>query len=218
MTICSGRQIYLIGGNSLRNELLANFITEKIGAVCTTGADLNCIPTATASSAEAEKRLVLYDFSNNRESLEDLISSDKTNILQSDYVVLTNVSCNLHIECEALQCGVRGFLYYQGGVETLLKMIHSVFNSELWISRELMTKLLLDGGLKKAPKPKEETALLTAQEQNILNSLTMGFTNAVIADTYCLSPHTVKTHIYHIFKKIKVTNRLQAALWAADHK
>lgn len=216
MTICSGRQIYLIGENSLLNELLANFITEKIGAVCSTGANLNCIPAATASAAE--KRLVLYDFSNSRESLEDLISSDKTNILQSDYVVLTNVSYNLHIECEALQCGVRGFLYYQGGVETLLKMIHSVFNSELWISRELMTKLLLDGGLKKAPKPREETALLTAQELNILNSLTMGLTNAVIADTYCLSPHTVKTHIYHIFKKIKVTNRLQAALWAEHHK
>ena len=216
MTICSGRQIYLIGGNSLLNELLANFITDKIGAVCSTGATLDCIPVATASAAE--KRLVLYDFSNSQESLEDLISSDKTNILQSDYVVLTNVSCNLHIECEALQCGVRGFLYYQGGVETLLKMIHSVFNSELWISRELMTKLLLDGGLQRAPKPRQETALLTAQEQNILNSLTMGFTNAVIADTYCLSPHTVKTHIYHIFKKIKVTNRLQAALWAANNK
>jgi len=215
MTLCSGRQIYLIGVNSLLNELLANFITEKIGAVCTTGATLDCIPAATGSAAE--KRLVLYDFSNSRESLEDLISSDKTNILQSDYVVLTNVSYNLHIECEALQCGVRGFLYYQGGVETLLKMIDSVFKSELWISRELMTKLLLDGGLKKTPRPKGDLASLTAQEQNILNGLTMGLTNADIADTYCLSPHTVKTHIYHIFKKIKVTNRLQAAMWASHH-
>lgn len=215
MTNYSGQQIYLIGANSLLNELLANFITEKTGAACTAGADLSCIPVA--KNSNGVKRLILYDFSNSHESLEDLISSDKTNVLKSDYVVLTNVSDNLQIECEALQCGVRGFLYYQGGVETLLKMINSVLNSELWISRELMTKLLLDGGLKKAPKTKENLASLTAQELNILNGLTMGLTNAVIADTYCLSPHTVKTHIYHIFKKIKVTNRLQAALWAGNH-
>jgi len=215
MTTFSGRQIYLIGANILINELLAHFITEKTGAVCTTGANLHSIPVVEDSTAE--KRLVLYDFSNSHDSLEELISSDKNNILQRDYVVLTNVSNNLNMECEALQCGVRGFLYYQGGIETLLKMIHSVLNSELWISRELMTKLLLDGGLKKTTKAKGGLASLTAQEINILNSLSMGFTNAVIADTYCLSPHTVKTHIYHIFKKIKVTNRLQAAMWAAHH-
>ncbi|GAW66848.1 luxR family transcriptional regulator [Geoanaerobacter pelophilus] len=160
---------------------------------------------------------MLYDFSSRNESLEDLISSDTNNILQTDYVVLTNVSERLNIECEALQCGVRGFLYYQGGIETLLKMIHSVSNAELWISREIMTKLLLAGGLKKNVKQKGDIYTLTPQELNILNGLTKGYSNSAIAETYCLSPHTVKTHIYHIFKKIKVTNRLQAALWAAQH-
>jgi LuxR family transcriptional regulator of csgAB operon len=215
MTERSTAEVFLIGANSLLNELLGHFIGDKIGAVCTTGTTLRCIPAATDGAAQ--KRLVLYDFSSRNESLEDLISSDTNNILQTDYVVLTNVSEKLNIECEALQCGVRGFLYYQGGIETLLKMIRSVSNSELWISRELMTKLLLDGGLKKSIKQKGDAYTLTPQELNILNGLTKGYSNSVIAETYCLSPHTVKTHIYHIFKKIKVTNRLQAALWAAQH-
>lgn len=215
MTSCSGRQIYLIGANSLHNELLAQVITERTGASCTVAATLGSVPLVTPSTAQ--KRLVLYDFSNSGDTLEDLIASDTKNILQSDYLVLINLSPAMNIEIEALQCGVRGFMYYQGGIDTLLKMIHAVLNSELWISRELISELILVSGNKKKPYATESRAALTPREVGILNSLSMGHTNAMIADTHCLSPHTVKTHIYHIFKKIKVSNRLQAAQWASRH-
>lgn len=215
MTSCLGREIYLIGVNSLHNELLAQVVHQRTGASCTVAATLGGIPQEAPYSGQ--KRLVLYDFSNSGDTLEDLIASDTKNILQSDYLVLINLSPDLKIEIEALQCGVRGFMYYQGGIETLLKMIHAVLNSELWISRELISELIQVGGNKKSPRATETRAALTPREVGILNSLTKGHTNAMIADTYCLSPHTVKTHIYHIFKKIKVSSRLQAAQWAAKH-
>jgi DNA-binding NarL/FixJ family response regulator len=214
MVSYTGRQIYLIGANSLLNELLAHLIAEKTGATCTAATTLRSIPQ---SSKTAQKRLVLFDFDYGRDSLENLITSDTNNILQNDYVVLINLSNKLNIECEALRYGVRGFLYYQGGIGTLFEMIDSVLNAELWVSRELMTKLLLEGGLKRAQKPKEELPALTAREVNILSGIAEGLTNAQIADTHCLSPHTVKTHIYHIFKKINVSNRLMAARWAAQN-
>jgi len=169
------------------------------------------------TSGTAQKRLVLYDFSNGCQTLEDLIASDTNNVLKSDYLVLINLLHTLNIECEALHCGVRGFLYYQGGIDTLLKMIHSVLDAQFWISRDLMAELFLLGGLKKTPNPADRTAALSPRELDILKGLSTGLTNMMIADTYCLSHHTVKTHLSHIFKKINVSNRLQAAQWASQH-
>jgi DNA-binding CsgD family transcriptional regulator len=45
----------------------------------------------------------------------------------------------------------------------------------------------------------------------------IGATNEEIGDKLCISPHTVKTHLYNIFKKINVPNRIQATLWAAKN-
>ncbi|MFH1935680.1 MAG: helix-turn-helix transcriptional regulator [Pseudomonadota bacterium] len=59
--------------------------------------------------------------------------------------------------------------------------------------------------------------MLTPREVEILTMMATGATNANIADKLCISPHTVKTHIYNIFKKIDVPNRLQASLWATKN-
>jgi len=48
--------------------------------------------------------------------------------------------------------------------------------------------------------------------------LASGMPNRDIAERLCISPHTVKTHIYNLYKKINVTNRYQAVRWLLDHR
>ena len=63
----------------------------------------------------------------------------------------------------------------------------------------------------------EIRARVREREIEILGLISTGATNADIADKLIISQHTVKTHIYNIFQKIGVPNRLQAALWAGKH-
>lgn len=58
---------------------------------------------------------------------------------------------------------------------------------------------------------------LTLREQEVLRLITRGFSNREIADILCICSDTVKTHVRNIFSKLDVTDRTQAAVWAASH-
>ena len=58
---------------------------------------------------------------------------------------------------------------------------------------------------------------LTQRETEILTLVASGYTNKAISDDFRISPHTVKTHIRNIYKKINVNNRFQAVLWAVTY-
>lgn len=59
---------------------------------------------------------------------------------------------------------------------------------------------------------------LARREQEVLRLIAGGFSNKEIADILSISPDTVKTHVRNIFFKLNVTDRTQAAVWAASHK
>jgi LuxR family transcriptional regulator of csgAB operon len=46
----------------------------------------------------------------------------------------------------------------------------------------------------------------------------MGMRNSDISTTLCISPHTVKTHVYNLFRKIQVANRYEAAQWRSVNR
>lgn len=58
---------------------------------------------------------------------------------------------------------------------------------------------------------------LTVREKQVLSFIASGYTSKAISDVLNIGMHTVKTHIYNIYKKINATNRLQATLWAIKY-
>ena len=59
---------------------------------------------------------------------------------------------------------------------------------------------------------------LTGREIEVLRLIAKGKTNTEISDILSISPHTVKSHVIHIFNKLGVNDRTQAAVWATRHK
>lgn len=208
----SGNQIYVIGPIRILNQLLVQFLSDKTGAGCFIVERLTDIPAAVPCSGKA-KRLIMFAFEDGHVQLETLLEPHSKSLLTTDHLVLFNLEKPGIIEHDALKIGVHGFLYQQDATDILMKMVRAVFDSELWISRSLLTEYLLNNS-RKAEQSRNSQFCLTRREVEILNMISLGHSNAMIADKQCISPHTVKTHVYHLFKKINVSSRIQAANWA----
>ncbi|NVL90002.1 MAG: response regulator transcription factor [Desulfobacterales bacterium] len=209
--------IYIIGPQRLQNELMASFLEQETNARCIQSEDLSHVPNTDDKDA-GQSSLILWDCMGKDLDgcLPKLESDSEKKMLSGHLLALFNVDPGLGIEKMALKQGIRGFFYEQDPLELLPKGVKAIFNGELWASREIMTKYVMeDKGREIAYK--EGITVLTPREIEILTMVAMGAKNEKIADKLCISSHTVKTHLYNIFKKIDVPNRLQAALWAAKH-
>jgi DNA-binding NarL/FixJ family response regulator len=62
----------------------------------------------------------------------------------------------------------------------------------------------------------ETTNQLTKQERHVLSLVSRGWRNAKIATELTISPRTVDNHLYHIFDKLGVASRTEAAVQALN--
>jgi DNA-binding CsgD family transcriptional regulator/ArsR family metal-binding transcriptional regulator len=74
------------------------------------------------------------------------------------------------------------------------------------------------GATGKGVRENSPFGLLTARELEVLRLLSQGATNLEISTQLEISPHTVKSHVIHIFNKLGVDDRTQAAVWALRHQ
>ena len=212
----ANRSIHIVGTNMLNNELMAFYIENQTGIECRISEVLH--PLKVITDVDLNTRyLILFDCHGNvREKIKLQFESNMWKNLLDTYLVIFNISTEMDFENDALNNGVRGFLYEKDGADTLLKLIEAVFNGELWVSRMVLTEALLANRFMPL-SIKKGLHGITSREAGILSLITMGHTNLEIADKLSISHHTVKSHIYHIYKKIRVSTRTQAAQWAVQN-
>jgi two-component system nitrate/nitrite response regulator NarL len=121
----------------------------------------------------------------------------------------------------ALQLGARGILMKHSTTELLFKSIHSVVAGQYWVGRECVAGLvetIRERALPTGAVPRQPTFGLTPRQLDIVSAIVSGSTNQDIAQQFKISSNTVKYHLTNMFEKLGVTNRIELARFAVQHR
>jgi len=114
---------------------------------------------------------------------------------------------------DAMQAGADGYVLKSVGISELVRIIKCFSEGQPIVSPYLVNLTL---GLEAEQKDSENMkgSCLTLREKEILKLITEGKRNKEISNSLCISLETVKSHTKNIYKKLKVKNRVEAAMMA----
>ena len=136
-------------------------------------------------------------------------------IKKRDYnikVLILTVHNELDYLIKAVDIGVDGYILKDSESAELKRAIQSVISGENYIQAGLIPAL--NNRLANRDVDKDKIDSLTSRELEVLIGVANGMINKEIATNLNISERTVKNHISNIFKKIDVSDRTQAAVFA----
>ena len=117
--------------------------------------------------------------------------------------------------------GIKALLSRQSDFEVidfLLDSIRKAVDGDNVFSPEMTTRLVQSLISPSAPRTDQALSTLTPRELEILGYLAAGHSNKVIARHLELAESTVKVHVQNLLRKLDLSSRVQAAVYAVQHK
>ncbi len=154
-------------------------------------------------------------------------------------VLMLTVSEDGHDLAAALRNGAQGYLLKTIEGDLLAEAIRRAARGEPVVSPELMGKLVAAFQSQGAPEPQPAAAAsalpmaaqtppppdasaavaqLSPREEDVLREIARGASNKEIARTLDIAETTVKIHVQHILRKLGLSSRVQAAVYASDRQ
>ena len=127
-------------------------------------------------------------------------------------VLILTVHSEVEYLVKAVDIGANGYILKDSGSVELKQAIMDIINNASYIQPSLIPAL--NSRLINRDMDKEKLKSLTKREVEILAQVASGMFNKEIANNLGISERTVKNHISNIFKKIDVSDRTQAAVFA----
>ena len=127
-------------------------------------------------------------------------------------VLVLTVHNEVEYLLKAVEIGIEGYMLKYSDSSELKKAIFAIAQGDDFIQPSLIP--MLNSKMLERDSDKEKLKALTKREYDVLKLLAVGMYNKEIATRLDISERTVKNHVSNIFKKIDVTDRTQAAVFA----
>lgn len=162
-------------------------------------------------SKEAPDVLLLDINMPNKNGLDVLKELNQSGNRKEKVLVLT-VHNEVEYLIKAVELGVDGYVLKDSESSELKKAIMTILNGEAYIQPDLIP--MLNAKMISMENDYDKIDSLTKRELDVLKNLAIGMYNKEIATKLEISERTVKNHVSNIFKKIGVSDRTQAAVFA----
>lgn len=160
---------------------------------------------------KAKPDVILLDINMPKKDGIEVLSEIKEKKFNTKVIILT-VHNEVEYLIKALDIGADGYILKDAESTELKKAINTVVNGETYIQPKLVPSL--NSRLVSRDIDKDKIDSLTKRELEVLIKVSNGMFNKEIATSLNISERTVKNHISNIFKKIDVSDRTQAAVFA----
>lgn len=159
----------------------------------------------------AKPQVLLLDINMPKKNGIEVLEEIKKRNINVKVLILT-VHDEVEYLLKAVDIGVEGYILKDSESMELKKAINTVINGENYIQPKLIPSL--NKRLVSRDNDKDKIDSLTSRELEVLVQVANGMFNKEIATSLNISERTVKNHISNIFKKIDVSDRTQAAVFA----
>jgi DNA-binding NarL/FixJ family response regulator len=132
--------------------------------------------------------------------------------LPNTAVVIFTAYDNPTYIARAVALGAAGYLVKNASQAELISALQQVATGETLWSRENLRRV--SGAISNSRSSNELEVPLTKRESEVLKQLALGLSNKEIAQALNISYETVKEHVQHVLRKLGVSDRTQAAVWA----
>lgn len=160
---------------------------------------------------EINPQVLLLDINMPKKNGIEVLKEIRDKNIEVKVLVLT-VHDEIEYLLEAIDIGVDGYIMKDSESTELKKAIDAIINGETYIQPKLIPAL--NSKLITRDEDKSKIESLTSRELEVLVQVANGMFNKEIALSLDISERTVKNHVSSIFKKINVSDRTQAAVFA----
>ena len=119
---------------------------------------------------------------------------------------------------KTIQMGAEGYVLKDAEPSVLIEAIRKVYGGQSYIQSNMTKELVKEfNRVTLHEKDRNDEHNLTSSEIEVLELIAEGMINKEIAKQLYISEKTVKNHVSNIFKKLNVSDRTQAAIYAFKH-